>query len=440
MKSFPLVGGLVLLAGSAPGITVTTTNDSGAGSLRDAIATAAPGDTIDFDASLAGQTIRLTSGELSIDKNLTLDASALEGGVVVSGDADASGTPSAGDSRVFKIELGGHAVEFRRITITGGITPASFLDEVGGGIFNDSGALTLVECTISDCVALGLPGVSSGGAIYNQNGSITLNRCTLAGNESYFGGAIAQFRGTLEIVNATLTDNLAAGEAAGDGGAIYNLQGEVSLLHATLAGNEADFGGGIFNGDTMNPIALENSIVAGNLAHVANDDIRGNFTASSSVTSGDPGLCPLGDFGGVTHTMPPASGSPAINAAVGNAVTIDQRGQPRPQGSGWDAGAVEVPDSGFDRNCIEITFFSFDAVTSQVVLRWKDRSGAYAVVSSGDLVFDDSDVSIPVTVDNGTIDSTSWPGEIQFSFSEPQAVGSHHFWRVNGGLPQPSGP
>ncbi|HLO47523.1 MAG TPA: hypothetical protein VK211_03760, partial [Kamptonema sp.] len=57
-------------------LTVTNNNDSGTGSLRAAIASAAPGDTIVFDASLANQTIALTSGQLIIDKNLIIDGNA----------------------------------------------------------------------------------------------------------------------------------------------------------------------------------------------------------------------------------------------------------------------------------------------------------------------------------------------------------------------------
>jgi hypothetical protein len=53
-------------------LTVTTTADSGAGSLRDAITAASDGDTIQFDSALNGQTITLSSGELVIDQNITI--------------------------------------------------------------------------------------------------------------------------------------------------------------------------------------------------------------------------------------------------------------------------------------------------------------------------------------------------------------------------------
>jgi len=56
----------VPLPALASTITVTTCADSGAGSLRDAVAAAISGDTIDFDANLGCSTISLTSGAITI--------------------------------------------------------------------------------------------------------------------------------------------------------------------------------------------------------------------------------------------------------------------------------------------------------------------------------------------------------------------------------------
>ncbi|MCC3444734.1 MAG: DUF4347 domain-containing protein, partial [Microcoleus sp. PH2017_03_ELD_O_A] len=62
-------------------IVVTSNSDSGAGSLRAAIASAVAGDTITFAPGLAGQTIALTSGQIDIPvgKNLTIDGAGAAG-------------------------------------------------------------------------------------------------------------------------------------------------------------------------------------------------------------------------------------------------------------------------------------------------------------------------------------------------------------------------
>jgi len=51
-------------------ITVTNTNDSGPGSLRQALAVVNDGDAINFDSALNGQTITLTTAELLIDRSI----------------------------------------------------------------------------------------------------------------------------------------------------------------------------------------------------------------------------------------------------------------------------------------------------------------------------------------------------------------------------------
>lgn len=122
--------------------TVSNTNDSGAGSLRQAIIEAnnnAGADTIEF-AIPSGSTITLSSGELSITDELTID-----------GDLDDDGTPDItvdadGNSRVFDINDGtGSAIDVSidGLTISGGTA-----SDDGAGIFNREN-LTLTNSTLT---------------------------------------------------------------------------------------------------------------------------------------------------------------------------------------------------------------------------------------------------------------------------------------------------
>ena len=65
----------LLNAAAAQGATITVFNgnDSGAGSLRQAIFDASSGDTINFALPQGVTAIELNSGELLINKNLTID-------------------------------------------------------------------------------------------------------------------------------------------------------------------------------------------------------------------------------------------------------------------------------------------------------------------------------------------------------------------------------
>lgn len=58
--------------GCSATVTVANNADSGAGSLRQALVDVCAGGTIDFGAGLDGQTITLTSAQITIDKNVTI--------------------------------------------------------------------------------------------------------------------------------------------------------------------------------------------------------------------------------------------------------------------------------------------------------------------------------------------------------------------------------
>ena len=103
--------GLPSLRGAT--ITVTTINDNGSGSLRQALAAAVNGDTISFNSSLNGQTITLTSGELLVNKTVAISGPGANSLAV-----DANHT-----SRVFYI-ASGNDVTISALTIANGSAPS----------------------------------------------------------------------------------------------------------------------------------------------------------------------------------------------------------------------------------------------------------------------------------------------------------------------------
>ncbi|MDY6804076.1 MAG: hypothetical protein SXA11_09760 [Cyanobacteriota bacterium] len=170
-------------------LTVSNIDDSGAGSLREAIATANPGDVIKFDASLANKTITLTSGQLEIDKNLTIDGK------------DARNLSISGDNkyRIFEVKrddlFNPTSFTLRHLTVANGRTFGTGEDGAGGAIKTASSTTLLVENSqFKNNVASG----AGGGAIFaGFQGNTTVinskfdNNDGTLGNEERGGGAFA---------------------------------------------------------------------------------------------------------------------------------------------------------------------------------------------------------------------------------------------------------
>lgn len=310
---------------------VTTSGDSGLGSLRFTITYSTNGSTITFTNTLSGDTIPLTSGQLLLNKNLTIDGSALAGGITISGNQA---------SRIFGV-TNGSAVTLNSLTLANGRAVGAFPEYNGGAIYNYSGG----TLTLNNCLLTNNSG-NFGAAIENQ-GALHIHRSTFAGNSADAGGGAVDSFGigsSMTAANSTFLGN----SAPFYGGAIFLNASTATIIHCTISSNSCVNGeGGGIDLISGSALFLTNSIVAGNSA-ITGPDINlggGLFSGANDVIGVNPLLAPLGNYGGPTPTAPPLPGSPAINAAsVIAGLTTDQRGAgfPRVVDSAPDIGAVET--------------------------------------------------------------------------------------------------
>jgi CSLREA domain-containing protein len=380
----------------AHGATVTKLADTDGActpadcSLREAIGT---GDSsIDFAPGLAGQ----------ID--LQSELPHLSHDVEIQGPAAKTLTVRGGGGRIFTVRSG--VSEISGLTIENGSSidncPLADYGEPcpldrdfgdGGGIFNAEGAtLTIRNSVVSGNYAHGGRFGGGGGGIAN-GGTLTIVDSTVSGNQASGGAGISNFGvltilngtvsrnrvdppdgpaggidngGTMTIVNSTVSENRAEAQ-----GGIRSLGGTLTVIASTIANNRVQssganllvgFGGtatlrstilGAPRSDAENcavgfPYGSGTLISQGyNLA----DDRSCNLTQATDQPDTDPGLGPLGDNGGPTHTMALLPTSPAIDRGISGSLATDQRGEPRPidfpsvpnapGGDGADVGAFE---------------------------------------------------------------------------------------------------
>ena len=213
-----LLAGLLAVSQPARADTfdVTNTNNSGPGSLRQAIhdANNNPGaDTITFAVATNGVPIVL-AGLAGEDANASGDLDILDNGDLTIQGNGATNTIIDGGviDRVFHVCPGGgcaNTVTFIGVTIRNGS-----VTDGGGGIAN-SGTLNLQNCTIG-ASSLGNQ-ADYGGGIYNAAGTTTVDGSIVDTNTANYGSGIFNL-GTLKIQNGSV-----------------------------IIGNQADFGGGIYN-------------------------------------------------------------------------------------------------------------------------------------------------------------------------------------------------
>lgn len=308
-------------------ILVVNTNDSGPGSLRQAIIEANIGaDTqaINFQAGLTGA-IALSTPLPDLTTSMLINGPGANQLTVQR--STAAGTP---DFRVFTIPQFGTA-SISRLTISNGklpvnqagggvsnrgtltmtecnvygnnLSPVSF-DAGGGGLFN-AGMMTLINCNIGGPAPGQGNGASGGGAGILEYGTLVMTGGSIVGNA---GTGINVAQGGTTLINVNISNNSVFGGAGG-----VNVGAGVTLINCLVSNNSAMVGGGGINveGGGLNAI---NTTISGNtsgqggggirqanngVTHLVNVTIKDNRSDSNN-TGGEPGGGIDNSFGTVT--------------------------------------------------------------------------------------------------------------------------------------------
>lgn len=257
----PSIGSL-----SIPMFQVTSCDDSGLGSLREAIKEAEDGDTILFDLRKGRNVIELKSS-LVIDGNRFKDR-----GITIGGDNGGRCVTIKGNGTFQLLTVrAGNKVNVDGITFKDG------KDGFGGAIGN-YGALT-----VRNCGFVGNASPSWGGAICNMRAvSCYVQNCDFVGNScGGWGGAVVSHTTPLTtLLHCRFSDNVCetwggaiaaygtgdtlvidckvdANEAYGGGGIVAQSSARITIIGSEVSGNSAAAGRGndIFNlGGTVNAV------------------------------------------------------------------------------------------------------------------------------------------------------------------------------------------
>lgn len=271
-------------------VVVASCEDSGPGTLREAVASAPPGSTIDLSAlPCPDRTITLTSGEIAFqnDAELTMTGMSLprpEGVTIPQAILDGNGASrifsqhGAGTLSLFAIELrhghsaqpGGCLASEGDVALTESlvdgceVVATEFGAGVGGGVYV-AGALALDSSVIRDNLATGESSVNGGGA---SAGSLLMAYSTVSGNSAIatsvfgFGGGL-YVMSHAQITNSTISGNRATDlggiELVGDGGTA-----RLRIADTTISGNVGGSIGGLLA--LQSPVKIASSTIAFNTA------------------------------------------------------------------------------------------------------------------------------------------------------------------------------
>ncbi|MFE3661287.1 hypothetical protein [Streptomyces sp. NPDC059165] len=145
---------------------------------------------------------------------------------------------NADQFRLFEVGVGGD-LKLRHLTLSRG---KAAVNQDGGAInVNAAGRLDL-DCVTLHNNTVDDTGSDDAGAIYNE-GITTVRNSTLSGNSGYYGGAIYNYYGKLEVETSKFTNN----KAYYGGGGIMNEYGTTTVRKSLFSYNYGDdYGGAVY--------------------------------------------------------------------------------------------------------------------------------------------------------------------------------------------------
>ncbi|QDU61186.1 hypothetical protein Pan216_20400 [Planctomycetes bacterium Pan216] len=441
---------------------VTNADDSGPGSLRAQVEVANQmegADEIVFASEIPTLHIQLSSGELEITDQLTINGLSQLSNVTVSG---------TNSSRVFNIAISdsnpiaSYDVTLTNLTITNGQVTDAGADRSGGGVLVQSGNVLVDNVTFSaNSVATGEN--FGGGALYNAAGTVAIRDSTISGNSAPFGGGIGNAAGaSLTIDGSTISGNSAASYGGGGiansgtlsitnssaissnivsssqnfgGGGIINSGGTLTIQDSTVTGNSAPFGGGIANivdpgSGTMSYLTTTGTTFESNVTTAyGGGGVSSNATAHLSSTNfyrntaagnggaffNDGGTLTLQQQSVAKYNTAPAAGA-LYNSGSGT-VTIDDATISSNSASSFGGGAIVSAGSLSISNSSLVSngapnrsggaLYNSDGATTSISFSTLDNNSAQvggAIINNG---------GATLTIENSTLsnnDSTDFGG------------------------------
>ncbi len=300
--------GTVAPAGALTSYVVTNNDDSGAGSLRQAMIDA-ESDGDDSEITFAAN----VTGTIPVSTQLEIDGDAGDLTIIGPGSGVLS-LVGDGNNRIFYMDgsWDGDVASISGLTITGGDTPAGsgagikfydcgdcdlILDDVvisDNTAFDSGGGIQMYgagDLTITNSVISGNSAGDAGGINFYESGDLLISSTTVSGNTSgNWGGGLYFYNGTsLTILASTFSENDALGGGGGAmwvGGENAGYPASVLIANSTFTGNTAtEVGGGLALYGGSDSVEILQSTISGNDSAIDVGDglYLGDQVAAASV-------------------------------------------------------------------------------------------------------------------------------------------------------------